>query len=390
MKRFLYTLLIVFYATCVNAQSNQRSLFPPLGIEKPKVTPYFATHDIIRKNQTDRGYPKNQDATRFLEKAVKENNVVNAEKLLKAGASGFVTYDMIDKKQFEIIDVMYKDNPRVIRYSQLLHYACAKSDVKMIDFLIEREASLDLNGYAVHYDGKWFNLSYRWDNDKNYVNTPADVALYYQKWDNLNHIINKYNKYPSIYGCGAFLLQCIKTAKPDNKNLELVKGFISGTDSHSQFLKNVDFSITDIFNFGCHFFSGGQYGKYGHAKSSFLINEVVSKIAEYRSSKNGGDKGFIDLLNLIIAKGASVNPQEENGAFWRELKSVGINNVADYVNTTPMYIALTNKNMLDIVKLLYSKGASLKTTANGETVSMLKLAKVLDEYKEYFMLEGIQ
>lgn len=389
MNKILFTILITFYTICANAQSNQLSFFPSLGIEKPKITPYFANHDIIRKNLSNAGYPKNRDATKFLEKAVKENNVVNVEKLLKAGASGFITYEMIDKKQYEIIDVMYKDNPRVVRYSQLLHYACANSDAKMIDFLIEREASLDLNGYSVHYDGRWYNISYRWNNDNKYVNTPADVALFYQKWNNLNHIISKYHKNPSIYGCGAFLIECIKTAKPDNKNLELVKGFIEGTDGHFQFLNNVDFTITDIFNFGCHSISNHQYGKYGYVKSTFLINVVISKIAECRNAKNGVDKGFVDLLNLMIAKGASVNPQEDNSATWKSIRSVGIN-ATDYVNTTPMYVALTNRNMLDIVKLLYSKGASLMTTANGETVSMLKLPKVLDEYKEYFMLEGIQ
>ena len=91
----------------------------------------------------------NKDATRFLENAVRENNVTKATKFLEAGASAFISYEMIDKKQYEMIDVMHKDNPKLIRYSQLLHHACAKSDAEMIDFLIERGASLDLYGYHV-------------------------------------------------------------------------------------------------------------------------------------------------------------------------------------------------------------------------------------------------
>ena len=97
----------------------------------------------------------------------------------------------------------------------------------------------------------------------------------------------------------------------------------------------------------------------------------------------------MELLNLMIEQGANVNIESDNGEYYRHLKSIGLN-ISNYVNITPMYIALTNRNMMDIVQFLRSKGASMTITANGIRVSILQVPGVLDEYKEYFMLEGIK
>ena len=396
MKKYFSLMVMALLPMVACAQLD---IFPPLGIEKPDI-PFLGSKgsrtykegkqgDVRTKVMEGTDYPINKEATRFLEKAVKENNVINAEKFLKAGASAFISYEMIDKKQYEMIDLMYKDNPKLIRYSQLLHYACAKSDTKMIDFLIERNASLDLYGYYLQYNKDayygegGYELFCGWNKDGNFKNTPADAALYYRKWDNLNHIINKYHKYPTIYGCCIFLGLYLRGDKPDNDNLKFIRGFISGEDSRFQFMKSVDYKMADVLNFGYHHLHNRE------VESNYLMNDIVAKIAESRRVKDNRDKEYLAIMNLMIDKGADVNCQNDNGAFWRKAKSVGIN-IYNYVNTTPIYVAMTNKNMMDVVKLLRSKGASLTTTVNGKTASILKLPKVLDEYKEYFMLEGIQ
>jgi ankyrin repeat protein len=379
------------------------SILPPLGIEDPHFestgSPGSRYYNLglegYARTKANYGgeYPANKDATKFLEKAVRENNLANAKRFLEIGASAFISYEMIDKKQYDMIDAMYNDNPKIIRFSQILHYACAKSDPEMIDFLIERGASLDLAGHFTRPTGKTFSILGLWNSDYNYRNTPVDCALFYGNWANLNHIITKYNKYPSIYGCSHFLVNCALNENNDNDNLKLIKGFITGSDSRFKFMNNVDYSIVDAVNLGYHYIGQNAQSILGkieqELKSEYLLNVVISKIAQYRRFKNPKDKEFVDLLNILLDKGVNPNNEVDQGSAWRAQHSVGIN-VTNYVNTTPMYIAVTNPGMLDIVKLLRSKGASMTTTANGKQVSIAKLGGILDEYKEYFMLEGIE
>lgn len=398
-RLYLYTSLVLFVFFFSIHTNAQRSIFPPLGIEWPDIplkgnpgsNVYSRGIQSIARTKIKFGeYPENADATRFLEKAVKENNLENAAKFLKAGASAFISYEMIDNKQYEMIDLMYKDNPKLIRYSQLLHYACAKSDSTMIDFLIERKASLDLNGYYLKYGDtstpmrQGYNVMCMWNRDPKYKYTPADVAFNWS-WTNLKYIIKKYHKYPTIYGFSQALAEFLMIEKANNPFLKNLYKVINGeNDLCNNILENVDYTIKDVINFGYHYLKQEE----GDASSYYLMNEVVSKIAASRKANDNRDKEYIDLLTLMIDKGADVNCEKDNGAGWRVRKSNGIT-AGGYTNTTPMYIALTNKNMLDIVKLLRSKGASLTTTVNGRKVSILKLPNVLDEYKEYFILEGV-
>ena len=203
-------------------QKKNFYLFLPLGIEDLNLV------GARTKGRCDKVFffPANKDATRFLEKAVQENDVEKAEKLLKAGASAYVSYDMIKNKQYEMIDAMHKDNPKLIRYSQMLHYACATSDTTMIDFLIDRNASLDLCGYCEAKGGRGYwgvdSERSKWNGDNRFANTPADVALMYSQWTNLYYIINKYHKYPTINGCTRFFTLILKY----NPNLvDLLKKF---------------------------------------------------------------------------------------------------------------------------------------------------------------------
>ncbi len=368
------------------------SLFPPLGIEWPEI-PLSGSPGSEINNRGIQGLARtkvnrwgsfiNEDATRFLEKAVNENNVDKAAKFLKAGASAFITYEMIDKKQYEMIDLMYRDNPKLIRYSQLLHYACAHSDTTMIDFLIAREASLDLCGYYINIDKLGdYSVMCKWNSDYRYPQTPADNAMRTTKWGNLKHIINKYHKNPTVYGCARRLIFLLESA-----SVEIIRNFIFAREPYS-FLKDVDnnkYTLSDVINIGFHQLQ--RAGDKLAPKSYYAINTLVSRIAKIRAKDPNGGKEFVDVLNLLIDNGANVNIMTDNGAYVRRVQSVGIN-VMSYTNTTPMYIALTNKNMMDIVKLLRSKGASMTTIVNGKKVSILQLGDCLDEYKEYFMIEG--
>ena len=353
--------------------------FLPLGIEElkdngPRTKGRYSGNTFM---------PDNKDATRYLWNAVQENDVSKVEKLLKAGASAYVDQEMVKKKQFEIMDLMFKDNPQVIRYSQLLHYAAFDCDSTMIDFLVDRGASFDLCGYCEEKGGRGYygadSERANWNGDNRLRDTPADVALYYRPSRNLYYIINKYHKYPTINGCAKAIRGLI------NYNIKLAPKFLSAEDNYV-FLKEVDYTMAEILNFGDY-----QYKKEGSwmlPKVYFPINDVVSKIAESRRNDKAGGQEYVDVLKLMVDKGADVNVQTDEGGFYREMQSFGIN-LENYVNTTPMYIAMQNKNMMDIIQYLRSKGAKMTVIANGKTVSILKLPGVLDEYKEYFMIEGL-
>lgn len=394
MKRFF--ILSLFFAFAINF--NAQTKLPPLGIENPNFRGRgYSSYYCGPRTKTlmDNGESPflNKDATRFLENAVRENNVTKATKFLEAGASAFISYEMIDKKQYEMIDVMHKDNPKLIRYSQLLHHACAKSDAEMIDFLIERGASLDLYGYHVElYDHpewdpwskKWTNkrvkerkyllTSKLWNGDRNYKNTPADVALIYMRLDNLKHIKDKYNKYPTIYGLNHSLLNSVH----EEKMIRL----ILSDEFQNNYVKPAGYKMADVINFGyhwVHFENGGQQSTY--VKSVYLINSIIQKIGEYRNNNNKEmEKEYLNFLNLILAEGADVNKEEG----WYKIEG---SSTIDSGYLTPLYVAMRHKNMMDIVKLLRSKGAKMTTTRDGKTISLMKL-NIYDEYKEYFMLEG--
>lgn len=377
MKRFFILSLFFAFATNFNAQTK----LPPLGIDNPFVPRKGEKNSKFVRGPRTKTYKgegrvfDNEDATRFLQKAVNENNVTNAEKFLKAGASAFISYEMIDKKQYEMIDVMHKDNPKLIRYSQLLHHACAKSDAEMIDFLIERGASLDLCGYHVEWDTRWaINTLYGeygprkndgpyiltsklWNGDGNYRDTPADVALIYMRLDNLKHIKDKYHKYPSIYGLNRSLLNSIHKEK-------MIRLILSN-EFQNDYIKPAGYNMADVINFGYHYVNfehGGSAAQ--RVISVYLINMIIQKIGEYRNSNNKEmEKEYMNFLNQILAEGVDVN------------------------KNVPLYVAMRHKNMMDIVKLLRSKGAKMTAIRNGKTVSLLEL-DIYDEYKEYFMLEG--
>lgn len=424
MKKLFLYLILACFTTSADAQfarllskkknksentnsqtTKQYSFSPPLGIEWPNDIPLIAKIGSNVGNRGIRGdarskghwstgdfWPDNKDATRFLEKAVQENDVEKVEKLLKAGASAFVSYEMIEKKQYEILDAMYRDNPKLIRYSQLLHYACAKSDTTMIDFLIQRNASLDLYGYYITKDKLGdYTVLCRWNGDDKYQNTPADVALSYGNVNNLYFIIHKHHKYPTIYGISKYLYKLLEWSKWSEKtgrytNVEFLTKVLTG-NSLGFIGNDVDYTISDVMNFGYH-----KYEKKGDKmfpKTYYMINVLISKIAECRKQNKEWGKEYIDLLNLMLEKGADVNIEEDNGAYHRYIQStIGMGSLEHYTNTTPMTIAVKSKNMLDIIQLLRSKGAPMTTEVNGQRVSVLQIPGALDEYKEYFMLEG--
>ena len=174
--------------------------------------------------------------------------------------------------------------------------------------------------------------------------------------------------------------------KANEQSVAVIQAYLAGEKQFS-FLKHVDYTIADVMNFGRH-----ELVKRGDKmlpQSYFPINAIISRIAESRKQDANGGKEFVDILNLMLEHGASVGAEADNGARHRYIQStIGMGYLENYTNTTPMTIALTNKNMMDIIQLLRSKGASMTTEMNGRRVSVLQVPGVLDEYKEFFMLEG--
>ena len=273
----------------------------------------------------------------------------------------------------------------MIRYSQLLHYACVHSDTTMIDFLISRGASLDLNGHylkygAYRYGEQGYEAIYEWNSDTDYFYTPVDQALRHKKFSIVRYIGEKYHKYPTIYGvCYYFCTYIIPQEMYD---------FINNVSPDFNFMDKVDYTIEDVLNFGYHYYK--KVGNTNVVYTSYLVNNVVQLIADLRKKQKHDDAdSYFELLKFLVDKGARLNVEEDKGQRSRLTQSVGVN-VVGYVNTTPLTIALTNENMLDVVQYLLEKGASTTTIVNGQRVSIVKgVGGVRDEYKEYLMLEGL-
>ncbi len=369
------------------------TFLPNLGIERPDVPirdwVHFNTvtyQEEVRKTVTS----SNRDATRFLEKAVAENNVEKAGKLLQAGASAFISYEMIDKKQYDMIDLMHQNNPMLIRYSQLLHYACVNSESAMIDFLIERNASLDLNGYYIeeqydHHTGDTYGPYYipacRWNNDQKYRFTPVDMALAYGKHQNVKYIMEKYKKYPTLLGCITYLDWTLDVKPLPNDNLAAVESFVRAMP----FADNVPYSIKDVlstryYNIDATDIVHNQNNVYYES----VLTIAVWRYNEFKQNKNvQSAKRMFALIEQMLEKGA-----DPNLTMVRYFDGVGY-------KVTPLFYAMRVADNMDLVKLLRSKGASTEMQVYGKprrytwNTTTIDKCPILDEYKEYLMLEGL-
>lgn len=340
----------------------------------------------------------NRDATRFLDKAVEENNVERARKLLEAGASAYINYSMIDRKQYEIMDAMHQNNPKLIRFSQLLHYACAHSDSKMVDFLIERGASLDLCGdyYEAKRDSDWGYLAFQrceWNSDHNLRFTPQDVAFSYKNTEVLKHIAKKYGKRPTVYGYANYIYGLISTEYNDNKHAEEIMSLLEsgelmvgdgevGTNALKEVINTPYFAI-----------------KRDRYSMKYLLVAVVDYIGRYHKSIGAAKqyKTEVDklpvfeakakllerMLHFLLDNGADVNVCDKD----MSVLYIGVGDEIS-VRQSVLMTAVAYEDMLDIIRLLKRSGASteIEYVQRGSVhKTTIEQAKMRDEYKELLL-----
>ncbi len=176
------------------------------------------TYDLLKthieappKSYTDLFYSSKRfsEVSKYLRKAIKENNTERAIGFLERGglpynfdvigddinSSGL--FPAIDNKNYEILQAVYNKYPECIRFSQLLHYACSKDfDPKMIDWLVEHGASLDLNGYVVNWtEGRnHARAMYKWNSNESLFLRPIEVAFRYNQLETVDYLMKKYNQ----------------------------------------------------------------------------------------------------------------------------------------------------------------------------------------------------
>ena len=397
MKKILLVLALTGITLFTMAQNNPAGLLP-LGIDTQGV-PYRGSkgsHSYNNRIQDEvrvHSY-KNQDVTRLLEKAVKEtpDDLERIGKLLNAGGSAFITYEMIDKKQYKLMDLMNKNNSKLIRFSQLLHYACSKGDTTAVDFLIEHGASLDLCGcYLEKFrdNGRWLcRKQCFWNQDSKYYYTPQDVALLNGKFGLYNYILKKYNKRATIAGWNERLYGNVTSDKDDNNkidwNLKYLKGEIALLENGIFVGDGSKDATKEVLNAGR--FSYGHHGTNSYYFDfNYILIEAIKKLGNYRKrGKEEKAKKFEEFIKLMIEKGADVNVAEQH-------PSVGYYGVGDEstIYNCPMLEAMKAPNMLDIIKLLKAHGAkmSVKYFQKGEQKEIpIQSLGILDQYKELLIV----
>lgn len=373
MRKVYLLLTFVCLTLCVEAQNGPLSL--PLGIDVSGID-----------KATVRLPTTNNDAMRFLENTVNNDpdNLDKIGKLLEAGASAYVTYEMIDKKQYDLMDLMHKNNSNLIRYSQMLHYACANcKDTAMIDFLIAHGASLDLCGgyYERRHSSTYGQLCYQpffWNQDRYYY-TPQDVAYRQGNTTILNYIIRKYGKYPTLVGLADYIY---KNLANDKKVERLIK-ILNGEDDFYNLItaekRNDAEALAELLN--TELPAIGHNGNFGYC---YILCRAIERLGAYRNNGNTEKaEKYEELVKLMIDKGARVNVSERIVSIY-----ICPHNHSKTFNS-PMLAAMRYHNMLDIIKLLKAKGAPL-------TVQYLHYCNlrerniegeaIMDEYKEAILL----
>lgn len=355
-KNLIKSLLILVVTTTFNVSAQNPPLSLPLGIDVKSIPP----GDGIRKGG-------DKEATRFLENAVRENNRERVEKLLKAGASAFVSYEMIDKKQYEIMEIMHRNNPLLIRFSQMIHYACANSDSTMVDFLVNHGACLDLCGnywetFPDRYWGRFANTPYSWNSDGNLYYTPLDCALRSGKISLIRYITKKYGKRPTVTGVAEYLYNIINADEYNNDN---VKKAINELPLLDELLGGN--ALSQVFNNGVGWISYHATYQYLYGYNSLLVL-VVEKLGKYRDWQKGAKAAkFEQLFQIMLDKNVDVNQYSHRCSLLQGYK----------ITANPMSTAMSHSGMIDIIHELKNRGASTKPLPN---------VRIRDEYKEMIIL----
>lgn len=314
----------------------------------------FSLRDLgisVPPNYSGVGGGTNKDATEFFRKAVLQENLENAKIFISKGASVLGNggsdnplYDAIKQDDKDLISLIHSTNPDAIRYSQAIHYACAYSDSAMIDFLIDKGASLDLNGYLATWSHVWVRNepTYEWNSDERFPQTPADVALNYGKYDNMYYIYRKYGKKPTKYGFSRLLVGAIRNDKTDI----------------------VSWLLERVGDFFPNWYLNAPEPSYNENYTGMFPLIMALR------------KNNARLAKRLLQLGADPNIRYADTENSKVLGLGGFDQVSN-----PLYEAVIRPGMLDVIELMFEKGAV-------KYADIMKKAR--SEYKEYFMLKGIQ
>jgi hypothetical protein len=349
----------------------------PIGIDIKDVPLAGSVGSAVYNKGIQEGVRKggDRDATRFLEDAVKNNDIERVRKLLASGASAYVSYDMIDNKQYEIMQLMHENNPLLIRFSQMIHYACANSDSQMVDFLVDHNASLDLCGnyWEKQYDANYGSTAFKrcnWNSDGNLYYTPLDCALRKGNVSLINYVIDKYGKRPTTTGVADYLYDLISADDVKNEN---VKSVIKMLPSLDQMLGGN--ALTQVFNKGVCWVRDGKYGY------NYLLILALDKLGGYKDmGKNSKVEQFEQLFQIMMDNNADVKVFNDKCS----ILDIGIgSNITWFENA--MSTSMKHSGMLDIIRILKAKGApmTIKATQQGRVGNVpLEKIGIKDEYKE--------
>lgn len=371
------------YSTNRQSQSSTKynPLTLPIGIDIKDVPLSGSVGSANYNKGIQEGVRKggDRDATRYLENAVKNNDIERVRKLLASGASAYVSYDMIDNKQYEIMQLMHDNNPLLIRFSQMIHYACANSDSQMVDFLVDHNASLDLCGnyWEKQNDASYGSTAFKrcnWNSDANLYYTPLDCALRKGNVSLINYVIDKYGKRPTIIGVADYLYGLISADDVKNEN---IKNVIKMLPTLDQMLGGN--ALTQVFNKGvCWIRNGGKYGY------NYLLILTLDKLGGYKDTgKTAKVEQFEQLFQIMMDNNADVKVFNDKCS----ILDIGIGSEITMFENT-MSTSMMHRDMLDIIKLLKAKGApmTIKATQQGRVgnVPLVKIG-IRDEYKELIL-----
>ena len=301
----------------------------------------------------------NEEKNNFFWKAIAENNTEKAIAFMERGAlpcdflmrsNGEVIgchgqkslYPAVANKNYDLLEAVYNKFPDVIKYSQLLHYACSLDfDPKMIEWLIEHGASLNMNGYARYssHNGYWY-ARYSWNDDKDIAFRPIDVAFLRGKNETVKYLMEKHN-------------QRVNTLVLSSSLVKMIPG-----NSDEQLIAAVDKSRT-----------------LGYSEYDFINMQDTNKEYPLIKAIKEGKNEFAKYL--IAHCGADVNVQRHEK---NEARSVGINIGSDFYES-PLSIAISKPGNLDIINYLLEHGAK-----PYKDVIKIYAHK---EYREAFILQGL-
>ena len=294
------------------------------------------------------------EKSKFLRKAIRENNTERAIGFLERGALPYHFYGVlagergseplypaIDNKNYDILQAVYDKYPECIRFSQLLHYACSKDfDPKMIDWLIDHGASLDLNGYFPRTLNRAGNRdNYGFNRDDNLYFRPIDVALRFSKFDTVKYLIEKYHQQVLAGAFACFLVE------------QLIQ-FVKECKQYGYC------DVEDGINWATWFPREENRGKYPLVTA---IQKGKNEFAKYIIDHCNADVNVVTTKTSVASK-------------------IGIN-IGDDVYESPFSAAISRPKNRDMINFLIEHG--VKT----EKWVVAKFAH--KEYREDFILQGL-